>query len=170
MLHFAVEYQSLYDCKSTLIIRSSLLFVGLKFASLQVCRWIQSCCKHYSYKHCHGLWTTSYLYWTKGISSTARALIDTGAGASLLTGPRAVHQVEVCGISEQSIKQSAPTSIVHFKASPMELPRKTLEITALVLHKIAQDLPTEYIYSQQEMGSLGRAPPCQPSLWHAWAY
>ena len=87
-----------------------------------------------------------------GSSSTARALIDTGSGASFITKrlSRAIQlrgtkqRVQICGISGQSIDQ-ADTYLVSFKISPVVCDGKTLDVTALVLDNVTRDLPTDRI-------------------------
>ena len=103
----------------------------------------------------------------QGVSSTARALIDTGAGVSFITErlantlqlPRTVRNVQVCGISGQAVDQPA-TSTVQFKVSPIVCQG---EVTALVLRKITRDLPTEHITLDKEWAHLKDLPLADPT-------
>ena len=106
-----------------------------------------------------------------GSSATARALIDTGSGASFITERLArtiqLHgtkqKVQICGISGQSVNQ-ADTFLVNFKVSLIVCDGKTLDVTALVLNKVTRDLPTDRLTLDASWTHLQDIPLADPTF------
>ena len=100
-------------------------------------------------------------------SAIARALIDTGSGASFITERLArtiqLHgtkqKVQICGISCQSVNQ-ADTFLVNFQSFVME----TLDVTALVLNKVTRDLPTDCLTLDTSWTHLQDIPLADPTF------